>query len=252
MRSLALGTLVAMAGPTSADLLPSECDQHRPARSERRRHLRRPGPATRPPIRLHGRPRAGHAASGADSRRGAATGIVPNFGATIPPPPPSSLAGWYGGSPPNLNGLVGQVARTDSTCESGLTVTRFGFPTAPDRSRPERHRFRGDLESGSRHARRPGRLHRRARAGCGLLPGYGRGDVSSTSPLTNTIRRDHGSTPPGLSESKRSSSTEGLGSTSMNDELSAILAAAGRRPRAIGGPCRIGPGKQDDPPVETP
>jgi hypothetical protein len=52
---------------------------------------------------------------------GAGTGLDPNFGGNTSAYP-GDLAGWYNGSPPSLNGLVG-----DSAAGLGVLVGRFAY-----------------------------------------------------------------------------------------------------------------------------
>ena len=57
---------------------------------------------------------------------GAGGGLDPNFGGNSATRP-GDLAGWYNGSPPNLNGQVGQVAQTDGTFGLGVLIGRFAY-----------------------------------------------------------------------------------------------------------------------------
>ena len=57
---------------------------------------------------------------------GAGSGLDPNFGGNSATRP-GDLAGWYNGSPPNLNGQVGQVAQTDGTFGLGVLIGRFAY-----------------------------------------------------------------------------------------------------------------------------
>ena len=57
---------------------------------------------------------------------GAGTGLDPNFGGPNTAYP-NDLSGWYNGSPPSLNGQVGQVAQTDGTFGLGVLVGRFAY-----------------------------------------------------------------------------------------------------------------------------
>lgn len=63
----------------------------------------------------------------------AGTGLDPNFGGNTAAAP-GALAGWYNGSPPNLNGQVGQVARPDDSFGLGVMVGRFATSTFKDLS----------------------------------------------------------------------------------------------------------------------
>ena len=62
---------------------------------------------------------------------GAGTGLDPNFGGNTAAAP-GALAGWYNGSPPNLNGQVGQVAMPDASFGLGVMVGRFATLDAAD------------------------------------------------------------------------------------------------------------------------
>ena len=62
---------------------------------------------------------------------GAGTGLDPNFGGNTAAAP-GALAGWYNGSPPNLNGQVGQVAQPDASFGLGVMVGRFATLDAAD------------------------------------------------------------------------------------------------------------------------
>jgi MYXO-CTERM domain-containing protein len=55
---------------------------------------------------------------------GSGTGIDPNFGGNSANYP-GDLAGWYNGSPPSLNGQVGQVAQSDGSFGLGVLIGRF-------------------------------------------------------------------------------------------------------------------------------
>ena len=55
---------------------------------------------------------------------GSGTGLDPNFGGNNAPCPADS-AGWYNGSPPSLNGQVGQVAAPDGGFKLGVFIGRF-------------------------------------------------------------------------------------------------------------------------------
>ena len=57
---------------------------------------------------------------------GAGTGLDPNFGGNSASYP-GDLAGWYNGSPPNLNGQVGQVAQSDGSFGLGVLIGRFAY-----------------------------------------------------------------------------------------------------------------------------
>ena len=57
---------------------------------------------------------------------GAGSGLDPNFGGNSATRP-GDLAGWYNGSPPNLNGQVGQVAQIDGTFGLGVLIGRFAY-----------------------------------------------------------------------------------------------------------------------------
>ena len=57
---------------------------------------------------------------------GAGTGLDPNFGGNNASSPGEN-AGWYNGSPPSLNGQVGQVANTDGGLSLGVLIGRFAF-----------------------------------------------------------------------------------------------------------------------------
>jgi MYXO-CTERM domain-containing protein len=57
---------------------------------------------------------------------GAGTGLDPNFGGNSASYP-GDLAGWYNGSPPNLNGQVGQVAEPGGSFGLGVLIGRFAF-----------------------------------------------------------------------------------------------------------------------------
>jgi hypothetical protein len=57
---------------------------------------------------------------------GEGTGLDPNFGGNSASYP-GDLAGWYNGSPPNLNGQVGQVAEPGGSFGLGVLVGRFAF-----------------------------------------------------------------------------------------------------------------------------
>jgi MYXO-CTERM domain-containing protein len=54
---------------------------------------------------------------------GAGTGLDPNFGGNGSPYP-NAFAGWYNGSPPNLNGQVGMLP---GTAGMGVLVGRFAY-----------------------------------------------------------------------------------------------------------------------------
>ena len=56
----------------------------------------------------------------------AGTGLDPNFGGPNTSYP-GDLSGWYNGSPPNLNGQVGQVAQSDGTFGLGVLIGRFAY-----------------------------------------------------------------------------------------------------------------------------
>ena len=62
---------------------------------------------------------------------GQGTGLDPNFGGNTAAAP-GALAGWYNGSPPNLNGQVGQVAMPDTSFGLGVMVGRFATLDAAD------------------------------------------------------------------------------------------------------------------------
>ena len=62
---------------------------------------------------------------------GAGSGLDPNFGGNSAAAP-GNLAGWYNGSPPNLNGQVGSVARPDNSFGLGVMVGRFATTEAAD------------------------------------------------------------------------------------------------------------------------
>ena len=62
---------------------------------------------------------------------GSGTGLDPNFGGNTAAAP-GALAGWYNGSPPNLNGQVGSVARPDESFGLGVMVGRFATSDARD------------------------------------------------------------------------------------------------------------------------
>jgi MYXO-CTERM domain-containing protein len=55
---------------------------------------------------------------------GEGTGLDPNFGGNSASYP-GDLAGWYNGSPPNLNGQVGSVAQSDGSFGLGVLIGRF-------------------------------------------------------------------------------------------------------------------------------
>jgi MYXO-CTERM domain-containing protein len=57
---------------------------------------------------------------------GEGTGLDPNFGGNSASYP-GDLAGWYNGSPPNLNGQVGQVAEPGGSFGLGVLIGRFAF-----------------------------------------------------------------------------------------------------------------------------
>ena len=57
---------------------------------------------------------------------GAGGGLDPGFGGNSATRP-GDLAGWYNGSPPSLNGQVGQVAQTDGTFGLGVLIGRFAY-----------------------------------------------------------------------------------------------------------------------------
>ena len=54
---------------------------------------------------------------------GAGTGLDPNFGGNGSPYP-NAFAGWYNGSPPNLNGQVGMLP---GTAGMGVLIGRFAY-----------------------------------------------------------------------------------------------------------------------------
>ena len=62
---------------------------------------------------------------------GAGTGLDPNFGGNTAAAP-GALAGWYNGSPPSLNGQVGQVASADGGFTLGVMIGRFSSTEAFD------------------------------------------------------------------------------------------------------------------------
>ena len=62
---------------------------------------------------------------------GAGTGLDPNFGGNTAAAP-GALAGWYNGSPPNLNGQVGQVAMPGASFGLGVMVGRFATDSFHD------------------------------------------------------------------------------------------------------------------------
>ena len=62
---------------------------------------------------------------------GAGSGLDPNFGGNTAAAP-GALAGWYNGSPPNLNGQVGAVADTGGSTSLGVMVGRFATSDAAD------------------------------------------------------------------------------------------------------------------------
>jgi len=62
---------------------------------------------------------------------GSGSGLDPNFGGNTAAAP-GNLAGWYNGSPPSLNGQVGQVARADGSFGLGVLVGRFATTEAAD------------------------------------------------------------------------------------------------------------------------
>jgi nitrogen regulatory protein PII-like uncharacterized protein len=57
---------------------------------------------------------------------GSGTGIDPNFGGPNTSYP-GDLSGWYNGSPPSLNGQVGQVAQSDGSFGLGVLIGRFAY-----------------------------------------------------------------------------------------------------------------------------
>ena len=57
---------------------------------------------------------------------GSGTGLDPNFGGNEAAFPGDN-AGWYNGSPPNLNGAVGQVPDSNNEFTLGVLIGRFAF-----------------------------------------------------------------------------------------------------------------------------
>ena len=57
---------------------------------------------------------------------GTGSGFDPNFGGNDTDYP-GDLAGWFNGSPPSLNGQVGQIARPDGGFGLGVLIGRFSF-----------------------------------------------------------------------------------------------------------------------------